>query len=143
MNIGYLFVWIILILVSSYPRILHDCGIGYIIRWEEETYTLVVPLIIWLVAFFIDFVWKSLVKEATEFIEAKSIMIGTGAVSFFLFFLAGILAQSADTKESLCYCYYSRDVLRAMMLVGMFLCVCVLKLSSITSLNYKEEVKSV
>lgn len=110
---------------------------------------MMVPLIVWMIAYFLDFVFTLMRKDAWELVKRGAVVRGSGAMMMFLFLMVFILAQNSYILKHLNMCdakdswlsLSSRMTLRTISLCGMFLVIMLLKWSSLTSLQIKEDVK--
>ena len=147
-DICYVLVWGIITLASSYNMLLHHCSFDFLLHHDGDYNYVVIPLIIWMVAYFLDYVYNAVRKEKNELISLSSVKKATVSIIVFLFCLVIILAQSSylyefanvssfDSWLSLEY----RTNIRTFCLLIMFICILGLKWESINSLYYKNEVR--
>lgn len=148
-DIGYVIAWGIITLASSYNPLLHHCSFDFIINHKGDYNNFVIPLIIWMVAYFLDYIYNTIRREEDERISISHIKQATVAITVFMFCLVLILAQSSYL-QALPNCknhldswlsFESRSNIRTFCLVCMFLCILLLKWSSINSIYLKNEVR--
>ena len=148
-DIGYVIAWGVITLASSYNPLLHHCSFDFIINHQGDYNDKVIPLIVWMVAYFLDYVYNTIRREEDELISISHIKQATVAITVFLFCLVIILAQSSYLQE----CYYLnsqldswlsleyRRNLRTICLLCMFLSILLLKWGAINSLYLKNNVR--
>lgn len=149
-DIGYLFAWGVITLASSYSStLLHHCSFDFIIYPKEDYNYIVIPLIVWMVAYFLDYVYNTLRREEDELISVSHIRQATYAITIFLFCLVMILAQSTYLQEfSNANSHFDswlslecRNNIRTFCVLGMFLSILGLKWGAINSLYLKNKVR--
>lgn len=148
-DIGYLITWGLITLISSYNVVLHDCSFAFLMDMKADYNFIIIPLIVWMIAYFIDYVYTIIRKDAWEKISGESVVRASWAMSIFLFLIAFILAQNSyllSHMNDICcngswLSVSSRTIIRTICLCGMFLVIMLLKWSSLTSLEIKEDVK--
>lgn len=91
-DIGYVFAWGVITLASSYCLLLHHCSFDFIINPKDDYNYIIIPLIVWMVAYFLDYVYNTIRKEKDELISISAIKEATVAITIFLFCLVIILA---------------------------------------------------
>lgn len=149
-DLGYLVVWGVITFVSSYNLVLHDCSLAFITSPKQDINFFIIPLVIWLVAYVVDFGFTVQHKKNFEKFSKTYFWIAALAIGFFLLFLCFILAQSsyfanfyetATPRES----WLSLDdriAARTFALGAMFIFILLLKWSSLQSLHYDNSVKN-
>ena len=148
-DIGYVIAWGVITLASSYNMLLHHCSFDFIIHHQGDYNYIVIPLIVWMVAYFLDYVYNTIRREEDELISISHIKQATVAITVFLFCLVMILAQTSYLQE---FSYLNsnldswlslecRSNIRTFCLLGMFLSILLLKWGAINSLYLKNNVR--
>lgn len=147
----YLLIWGIITLASSYNILLHDLDVGYILDCREDYNWLLMPFIIWLIAYYIDYIHSVLRKGKKHLkVSVVSVKRSTFAVTFFLFSLVVVLAQTTFLEGGgKCYehnMYFSisceaRKIIRTVFLGFMFVSILLVKWSGLTSVYFRNEVQ--
>lgn len=145
-NIAYLFLWGIVTLGSSYNMLLVDLDFHGIIDYEGDYNLLCVPLILWMIGYYLDYVYDVVNIKKDEYISPKSILASAWAMALFLGFLVLIICQTSFilsqyfTNVNLSGNIPFRDSLRTIGLMGMFLCIMYVKWQSLSSIQVRIDV---
>lgn len=150
-NIGYLVVWGFITFISSYNFFVQDLDFGFLSDSEQDYHFIVIPLIIWMIAYFIDFAYTALRKESDEMLSRQALYGVAVSMSIFLLMIVFILGQSSyiasiepgTTPSSWWASVEVRAGFRTGCLVLMFMVILSMKWSSLTVLEYKEELRKV
>ena len=144
-NICFMCVWGIITLLSSYNVIARDVSFDFLLNPDKDYYQIIIPLIIGMTAYFIDFAYTIYKKNDDDEVSIKSVRNATIIISCFLFLLVIILSQCSFLEYSTCNdSWLSNDYrmcVRTICVVALFISMMVLKWNSLNSLQLTDRVK--